>query len=651
MSFDIIIDDGNHDPKYQIKTLKNLFPRLKEGGVYVIEDVNGYGGTEELLVDYLEEFKNVVGKSEVKNRVNHIIIKKPIIKNQSKKTYTIVTGLWDINRRGKHFQENYLANFEKLLQIDCPMFIYVPASLKQFVLDRRSLENTYIKIEELEDVKQLYQPFWDSTQQIRTNSEWVLSTGENGWLKDSPQASLEWYNPIVQSKMFLLSDACIWNPFHTEYFYWVDAGITNTVPSTHLIEHNVLDKLPEHTNPFLFLSYPYETTSEIHGFDIKGMNKYAASDVKYVCRGGLFGGETNIISSVNACYYSILDKTLNGGYMGTEESIFTIMSYIEPEKYRRYSLDGNGLICKFTDALLRNDIELEPTPGNRVYVRPKNLDTSKLKTSLYMLTFNFPEQVKHTIEKYKLHPEFLSNTNKFLLDNSTDKEAIAGNKQICEKYGFTHIISGRNLGINGGRQLAAEHFDQSDSDYYIFLEDDMGIHSPQTPGYCRNGFRKYVPDLFKIIHKIMLKEEYDFLKLTFTEVYMDNHLQVSWYNVGQEIRTEVWPHYDKLPTAGLDYNCPRTKFIKIDSLDGLAYAEGEVYYANWPMIVGKTGNKRMFLDKKWEAPYEQTWMSHMFQMARAGNLKPAVLLASPIEHERIMYYKPEERKENARDGA
>jgi hypothetical protein len=36
----------------------------------------------------------------------------------------------------------------------------------------------------------------------------------------------------------------------------------------------------------------------------------------------------------------------------------------------------------------------------------------------------------------------------------------------------------------------------------------------------------------------------------------------------------------------------------------------------------------------------------MFQETVAGNLKPAVLLASPINHNRIFHYSPEERREN-----
>jgi hypothetical protein len=101
-----------------------------------------------------------------------------------------------------------------------------------------------------------------------------------------------------------------------------------------------------------------------------------------------------------------------------------------------------------------------------------------------------------------------------------------------------------------------------------------------------------------------------------------------------------------LPIGGLDPNAPRTKFDTIDVLEELSYINGEVYYANWPMIVSKEGNRKMFLDTKWEYPYEQTWMSHMFQMQMKGELNSAVLLASPIRHDRIHWYKPEERREN-----
>jgi hypothetical protein len=144
----------------------------------------------------------------------------------------------------------------------------------------------------------------------------------------------------------------------------------------------------------------------------------------------------------------------------------------------------------------------------------------------------------------------------------------------------------------------------------------------------------------------MLIEDFDFLKLSFTEVYMDNNKQCAWYNVPQNIRTRDWPEYDQLPVSGLDKNSPDTIFNKIRNFDGVSYIDGHVYYANWPQIVSKKGNKKMFIDIKYKHPYEQTWMSHVYQKEKEGDIHAAVLLASPIWHDRIKYYKPEERREN-----
>jgi hypothetical protein len=37
--YDIIIDDGSHQSQSQWDTLKNMFPLVKDGGIYVIEDI------------------------------------------------------------------------------------------------------------------------------------------------------------------------------------------------------------------------------------------------------------------------------------------------------------------------------------------------------------------------------------------------------------------------------------------------------------------------------------------------------------------------------------------------------------------------------------------------------------------------------------
>jgi hypothetical protein len=240
--------------------------------------------------------------------------------------------------------------------------------------------------------------------------------------------------------------------------------------------------------------------------------------------------------------------------------------------------------------------------------------------------------------------DYIEKTKKFLLDNSTDESTTPEYKIICEKYGFEHIKKD-NLGICGGRQWIAEHFDKTDLDYYLFFEDDMFFY-PKKGDVCRNGFNRYVENLYSKTLQIIKQEDYDFLKYNFSEFFGDNSTQWSWYNVPQSVRQDFWPEKSKLPVQGLDPNAPRTKFNNIKSLGGVPYADGEIYYCNWPQIVSRTGNKKMFLDTTWAHPFEQTWMSHMYQLTKKGELRSSILLMSPTEHNRFDHYERNLRKES-----
>jgi predicted alpha/beta hydrolase family esterase len=78
----------------------------------------------------------------------------------------------------------------------------------------------------------------------------------------------------------------------------------------------------------------------------------------------------------------------------------------------------------------------------------------------------------------------------------------------------------------------------------------------------------------------------------------------------------------------------------------ITYMEGEVHYCNWPLWVSRDGNYKIFLETKWDHPFEQTWMSYVFQKIKKDEIKPAVLLLSPIKHDRFDHYTAEERREN-----
>ena len=159
------------------------------------------------------------------------------------KKITLVTGLWDIGRDSLegHWSrsfDHYLKNLSKLLELDCNLIIFGDENLEKFVFDKREPDNTQFVVRDLSWFKN--NEFYSKIQSIRTNPEWYELAP---WLKDSTQGSLEMYNPIVMSKMFLLNDARLLDKFDSEKLYWIDAGITNTVNLGYFTDDKVLDKV------------------------------------------------------------------------------------------------------------------------------------------------------------------------------------------------------------------------------------------------------------------------------------------------------------------------------------------------------------------------------------------------------------------------
>ena len=636
--------------KYALNT---IFDYLEDEAIIIIDDVYGLPSWEEHSIKSLSECFDeskydmepiatcgwVNGWAsmalKIKRKVKSIQIETPKINSNT----TIVTGLWDLGRGSiegwakRDFQQ-YKDRFFELLETDAQMAIWIPRDLEAEVLAIRGNKPTRIYIRELEDFK-VWFPFWNQLQEIRTNPDWYNFAG---WLSESPQAALEYYNPMMMCKMFMVNDTAITNPFNSEYFYWIDGGLTSTVSRGYFTHDNVLDKLEEYSDSIqklTFITYPYESNDEIHGFERIKMAQYCGVEyVNKISRGGFWGGGKEQIHQLNSLYYAILDSTLNNRYMGADECLFTILTYKYPELIQPFEIEGNGLVWPFFE-MLKN------------FKRPKDAKKSfnKLKTNLYVVGFNSPKQFRHLLESFKnSDSNFLTKTNKYFLNNSTDRTTDDEYTQICNEYEFEETKKD-NIGICGGRQWCAEHFDESDADYYIFFEDDMLLHTPND-NHCYNGFKNYVSNLYDKTLKIIHDENYDYLKLNFTEVYGDNATQWSWYNIPQHVREQYFPKKSRLPAQGLDPNAPRTKFSHIKRSDDISYIEGEVHYCNWPLWFSRQGNQKVFLDIKWAHPMEQTWMSNVFQMQQNDLINAAILLLSPINHNRIYYYPGQERREN-----
>lgn len=553
---------------------------------------------------------------------------------------TLVTGLWDIGRDQltegwSRTYQHYLDKFESLLKLDVNLIIFGDTDLQRFVEQRRDNHNTQFIVRTKDWF--INNEFYPKIQKIRQDPNWY---NQVGWLKDSTQAKLEMYNPLVMSKMFLLNDARLLDNYNSDYMFWIDAGIANTIHPGYFTHDKVLDKLPKYVDKFHFVCFPYETTTEIHGFEINAMNDYTQSKTNRVARGGFFGGKKEQINDMNSLYYMLLNDSLSKGFMGTEESIFTIMTYLYPQHINYSTIEDNGLMGKFFEDLKNETLEVlneVPKP-----IKYQSNDISKV--GLYVITFNSPKQFETLIKSMlEYDSDFITKPRKFLLDNSTDLSTTPRYKELCEQYRFEHIKKD-NIGIMGGRVFVAEHFNETDLDYYFWYEDDMFFY--QKNETCKNGFNRYVTNIYQKSLEIIQKEQFDFLKLNYTEFYGDNGTQWAWYNVPQDFRQKHWPNNPKLPQMGLDPNSPKTKFDFIKTHKGIPYVGGEIYICNWPIVLSKEGNYKCYLETRWAHPFEQTLMSYCYQETIKGRIKPGLLLLTPTEHNRFDHYDGKLRKEN-----
>lgn len=540
---------------------------------------------------------------------------------------TLVTALFDLGRGElesgfKRPFEHYVESFSKLLKVDYPMVIYCEPSLEETIWKHRSRDNTRLIFKTLDDLRQF--PFYDQVQKIRTDERWYNYAG---WLPDSTQAKLELYNPLVMSKQFFLNDATHFNFFDTKYFLWIDAGIANTIGDpVNYLDKDFEARITPDLNKMLYVAFPYDGTLEVHGFEKNAMNRMAGADTQYVCRGGIFGGPKHTINEINDIYYGLMNDSLNSGLMGTEESIFTIISYKHPTKCNVRMIGHDGLVYRYLQ-------DLKETPVLEV----------DEELAVYVLTYNLPAQFELWAESFKsAFPNEFNSVRKYVINNSTDKKVDRKYKALFTKYGFEEFKKD-NIGINGGRQFAADHFLESTHQYMVFFEDDMLLQQPGA-GACKSGFTTYHPDLFDKCIDIMKNEKLDYLKLAFSEFYGDNHKNWAWENLPANRKADFFPER---------HDGTEVWKVKVDytgTHKGLPFAVGEYHYCNWPIMFTKRGTQVVFKEVQYAHLYEQTWMSQTMMHMRDGKLKVASLLATTINHNRVHHYAPGTRRENEHYG-
>lgn len=252
---------------------------------------------------------------------------------------TLVTAFVDLERHDRNF-DHYLNGVSHILKTRHPIIVYCPEKYFDKVRQLRGSNHLILKKFDIDDIEA--SGYFDQIQQIINKDEWV---NQSEWMKDSVIKSKH-YIALTLLKQRLLEHSLQYNS--STYHYWIDSGLYNSYGITEPIDTFYFTKIPK--DKFFITSFPYYTDSEIHGYNIDGMTRSAGYKPKYVCRASIFGGTKNQIKKITQLYNEELKWSLDNRYIGTEESIYTVLSMKHKQEFTVFEMP-NGDIKHFMNLL------------------------------------------------------------------------------------------------------------------------------------------------------------------------------------------------------------------------------------------------------------------------------------------------------------
>ena len=272
---------------------------------------------------------------------------------------TLVTGIVDIGRAALPSRlRGRSTGIPRRLPGSCsicdvPMVVYADAALG---LATRQRDDTTRGRSERGELERF--PHFDKVQRIRAlPSHWRRSrrmAGRRACRERCCRITTRW---SCRSSYWLAEQARA-NPFGTRHFVWIDARHRRARYAVDVLRRSGCAAsacLCEPSRQFICSSALTRTpaASEIHGFERTALARYA--NVAHVDSGGAWGvlrrARRLRQSRRRASTTVVLRHTLEHGYMGTEESVLTILALLHPGMFDRFTLRDDGLLATFFEDL------------------------------------------------------------------------------------------------------------------------------------------------------------------------------------------------------------------------------------------------------------------------------------------------------------
>lgn len=229
---------------------------------------------------------------------------------------TLVTSLYNINRSnldGRSW-DDYLEWFSKTLKLKSPMVVFVDKELVEFVQTNRGNLPTKIIEQSIEEIP--YYHLKESMDKVLNSEDYKSQIHDSSRIEC--KSSL--YNIIQYSKFKWLETASEKNYFNSEYFLWVDAGLSRFFYDINLNNYypgeNAQESLLEIQDKILiqvFLSY-YPDLANAQELP----DDYLKDNRSYIM-GGMFGAGKESIKKLCKIVDGILEKMISENIINNEQ--------------------------------------------------------------------------------------------------------------------------------------------------------------------------------------------------------------------------------------------------------------------------------------------------------------------------------------------
>lgn len=238
---------------------------------------------------------------------------------------TIVTAFFDIGREtngdGRKLAD-YLEWIKKTLQLNCNLFIVTEKKFVDFMKDNRPSEyNMYIKEDILENAS--YYKYLPQMKEI-LNSEYYKSRIA---YPNRVECTLPEYNVIQYSKFGWLENAIKENPFDSDYFFWMDAGISRFFLNTNINKKYPSNTIINNSNNKFIIQQRYDLNNY-------NMNENFIWSAENLMKGTMFGGYKYIVLKIGSLIEQVFEKEmLNNNNVNNEQLALALVYKNNPELF------------------------------------------------------------------------------------------------------------------------------------------------------------------------------------------------------------------------------------------------------------------------------------------------------------------------------